>query len=468
MFWLYICIIGSMKITSTNPSRNYEIIGEAEASTEQEVIDAVKKARAAQAAWAALSQAERNTAVESLIVAIDKHGDELAKLMSNEMGKPITQARAQVKDNADQLRAHITLVEKALAPEIVFENDTERHHLTREALGVIACIGPWNFPLLSVAWQAGQALLAGNTVVFKQSEEIVLFSALLSQVIAESDLPDGVFTIILGDGATGELLVQQPVDAILFTGSTRTGQHITELASKTSTPVLTEMGGSAPGIVFEDADVPAIMEMLYAVRFENTGQFCDGLKRLIVHESKLEEVLDELKKVNSKQVVGDALDEATTLGPLVAKRQLDLLQDQLQDALDKGAEVVFGGRQPDGMQGAYFEPTVLKNVSFDMRVWKEEVFGPVLPVVTFKTEEEAVMLANDTIYGLGAYVYTNAKDRYFRVARQIQSGIVGHNNALYFSPVTPFGGYKASGNSRSLGIEGFHEVTQIKIISEEK
>lgn len=457
-----------MKITSTNPSRNYELIGEVEASTEQEVKDAVAKARAAQPKWAALTQAERNAAIESFVKVCDKHASEIAELMSREMGKPISHARSQVKESADLFKAHIDIAEKAFAPEIVYEDDTQRHHLTREPLGVIACITPWNFPFLNLPWQMGQALLAGNAVVFKQSEEVIVFSQLMAQLIAESDIPEGVWAAVYGDGSVGEMLVQQPVDAIMFTGSTRTGQRITELAAKTSTRVLTEMGGSAPGIVFEDADISTIIDTLYMMRFDNTGQYCDGLKRLLVHESKLDEVLEALKKVNATKKVGDALDEKTDFGPLVAKRQLDLLKEQLQDALDKGAKIVFGGKEPANLKGAYFEPTLLTNISFAMRVWQEEVFGPMLSVVTFATEEEAVKLANDTIYGLGAFVFTADKERYMRVAKQLQTGIVAHNNALYFSTVTPFGGYKASGNSRSLGIEGFHEVTQIKIISEEK
>lgn len=457
-----------MKIISTNPSRNFEVVGEVETTTEQGVHDAVAKARAAQPKWAALTQAERNAAVGSFIEVCNKHAEEIAELMAREMGKPIAQARAQVKDNPGFFHTQMETIEQVLAPEIVYEDATQRHHSVREPLGVVACITPWNFPFLNIPWQAGQALLAGNTVVFKQSEEIIVFAELMGKLITESKIPEGVFNVVLGDGKVGEILVQEPVDAILFTGSTRTGQRITELAAKRSTRVLTEMGGSAPGIVFEDADVPAIIETLYMARFENTGQFCDGLKRLIVHESKLDEVLEQLKKVNASKKVGDALDEKTDLGPLVAKRQLDVLKEQMKDAVDKGAKVEFGGKEPEGLQGAYYEPTALTNISFDMRVWKEEVFGPVLPVVTFKTEEEAIKLANDTIYGLGAYVYTQDKDRYFRVAKQIQSGIVAHNNALYFSNVTPFGGYKASGNSRTLGAEGFHEVTQVKIISEEK
>jgi acyl-CoA reductase-like NAD-dependent aldehyde dehydrogenase len=457
-----------MKIISTNPSRNYEVIGEVEASTEQEVKEAVAEARAAQPEWAALSQAERNAAIESFVKICNNHAEEIAELMSREMGKPINQARSQVKENPDFFQAQMDMAEKVLAPEIVYEDETQRHYLTREPLGVIACITPWNFPFLNLPWQMGQALLAGNTVVFKQSEEVIVFSQLMAKLIAESDMPEGVWTAVFGDGAVGEMLVQQPVDAIMFTGSTRTGQRITELAAKTSTRVLTEMGGSAPGIVFEDADVPAIIDTLYIMRYDNTGQYCDGLKRLLVHETKLDEVLEALKKVNAGKRVGDALDEITDLGPLVAKRQVDLLKGQLQDAFGKGAKVVFGGKEPAGLQGAYFEPTLLTDISFDMRVWKEEVFGPVLPLVTFKTEDEAIKLANDTIYGLGAFVFTKDNERYMRVARQLQTGIVAHNNALYFSTITPFGGYKASGNSRSLGVEGFHEVTQIKVISEEK
>ena len=457
-----------MQIVSTNPSRNYEVLGKVNVTTEKEIQNAFKKACKAQPTWAALTQEERNKAIESFISVCKKNAEEIATTMSKDMGKPITQSRAQISDSFDHFRAYMKMAQEALREEIVFEDETQRHHLTREPLGVVVCITPWNFPFLNLPWQAGPALLAGNTVLFKPSEEIVLFAELIKKLLAKSDLPEGVFTIIQGAGDVGEQLVQLPVNAILFTGSTRTGQRITELAAKQSTKVITEMGGSAPGIVFEDADVPAIIDTLYGMRFDNTGQYCDGLKRLLVHERKYDEVLAALKKVNQTKKVGDAMDESTDFGPLVAKRQLDLLKEQVQDALDKGAKVLFGGKEPKGLKGAYYEPTVLTNITFAMRVWKEEVFGPVLPVVTFKTEEEAIQLANDTIYGLGAYVFTTDKNRYWRVAKQLQTGMVAHNNALYFSTRTPFGGYKASGNSRSCGIESFHEVTQIKVISEEK
>lgn len=457
-----------MKLVSTNPSRNYEVLGEVEISIKKDIKNAVQRSRNAQPEWASLSQKERNKAVESLVEIFGKHTDEIASTMAKEMGKPIKQARAQVVEACDYFKAYMKLSYTALAHEVVFENQNEKHTLIREPLGVIASIIPWNFPILNIPWQMGQALLAGNTIIYKPSEEIILFAKLIAKIVGESELPQDVFIVLFGDGKVGEQLVQENVDAISFTGSTRTGQRITELAAKNATRVLTEMGGSAPGIVFEDADIPTIIDTLYLMRFDNTGQYCDGLKRLIVHENKMDEVINALKKVNAKKIVGDALNENTDFGPLVAKRQLITLKKQMQDALDKGAKIVFGGKEPENLQGAYYEPTVLTNITFDMLVWKEEVFGPVLPVVPFKTEEEAIRLANDTIYGLGAFVFTTDKKGYLRVARQLQTGIVAHNNALYFSTNSPFSGYKKSGNSRTGGIEGFHEVTQIKIISEEK
>lgn len=456
-----------MKIKSINPS-NYEVVGEVETSSEQEIQEAVEKAREAQPKWAALSQSQRNKAVESFMSVLEKHTDELIEAVSTEMGKPISLSKGDTKESVDYFRAFIGMAEQGLGPVVVFEDNTQKHIQTREPLGVLVVITPWNFPILNIPFQFGQALLAGNTILYKPSEEIIVFAQLIQKLIKESDLPDGVFNVVFGDGKVGEQLVQLTVDGILFTGSSKTGQRITELASKKSTPVMTEMGGSSPGIIFEDADIDKIIDTVYDMRMANSGQYCDALKRLLVHESKLDQVIGALKKVNNTKKVGNAMDRDTDIGPLVAKRQLDLLQEQVKDALDRGAEVVFGGKQPDGLDGAYYEPTLLANINFDMRVWKEEVFGPVLPIVTFKTEEEAIVLANDTQYGLSAFVFTSSKDRFDRVAGKLQAGAIGHNNALYFSPYSPFGGHKQSGNSRVCGVEGFHEVSQIKLISEEK
>lgn len=457
-----------MKIHSTNPARNYELIGSVEAATEHDIMEAVTLARSTQPTWASLSQIERNRAVNSLVSNFKQHDEEIAVLVSKEMGMPITRSRGQVANACTYFEAYMNIAEAALTPEIVFENDTQRHIQTYEPLGVVACITPWNFPLLNVAWQAGQALLAGNTILYKPSEETILFAQLLKTIIADSELPEGVFTVLLGDASVGAYLAQQPLDALIFTGSTKTGKSILRSTAKTSTRVLTEMGGSAPAIVFEDADIPKIIETIYAMRYGNSGQLCDGLKRLIIHKSKLDEVISRLTELNASKIVGNSLVEITDIGPLVSARQLELLMAQVKDALEKGAKVVFGADRPSILQGAYYLPTLLTNITIDMRVWREEVFGPVLPLVTFATEAEAIRLANDTSYGLGGFVFTEDKDRYFRVARKLQSGIIAHNNALFYSPHSPFGGYKESGNSRTNGITGFHEVTQSKLICEEK
>jgi aldehyde dehydrogenase (NAD+) len=456
------------KITSINPA-TYQVIGEAEMASEQDIKDAVSKARAAQPAWTALSLEERCNKIRNFLKACEKRTEDIAQIMTQEMGKPIASSRDSITQTFDEFEDYMQQAKQALAPSVVFENDTEKHIQTFEPRGVIAAIAPWNFPFNNISFQVGQALIAGNTVVYKPSEETALFAQLMAEIITESDLPEGVLSVIVGDGEVGEMLVRQDVDLILFTGSTQTGQKITEIAAERSVPVLTEMGGSAPGVVFEDADTPRIIDMLATTRFDNTGQYCDGLKRAIVHKSKYEEVIKALKGYAANTKVGDPRREDTKLGPLVAKRQLEKLQEQVADAVEKGAEVVVGGKQPAGLEnGAFYEITVLSNIKPNMRVWKEEVFGPVLPIVTFETEEEAVRLANDTEYGLGAYIFTEDIEKYRRVARQIQAGNIAHNNAWYLSPKTPFGGYKKSGNGRSQGTAGFHEVCQIKVIGEEK
>ena len=457
-----------MKIVSTNPGNNYEVVGEVEAATEADLTNAVMSARKAQPGWAALPLDERCEKIRSFLKVCGEHLEDIAQIMSKEMGKPIVSSRDSVTQTFEEFEDYMQQAGQALAPSVVFESENEKHMQTFEPRGVIAAITPWNFPFNNISFQVGQALIAGNTIVIKPSEEIVLFTQLIAELAKKSELPEGVFVPIVGEGKVGEMLVRQDVDMVLFTGSTQTGQRITEIAAERSIPVLTEMGGSAPGVVFEDADVSKIIEMLAGARFDNTGQYCDGLKRAIVHKSKCDEVLNALKKYAANTKVGNQLEEDTKLGPLVAKRQLDKLKDQVADALDKGAKVLVGGKQPEGLQGAYYEVTVLTDVNDSMRVWNEEVFGPVLPVVTFETEEEAVTLANDTEYGLGAYVFTEDKERYLRVAKQIQAGNIAHNTAWYFNPKTPFGGYKKSGNGRSQGTVGFHEVSQIKVISEEK
>jgi len=250
---------------------------------------------------------------------------------------------------------------------------------------------------------------------------------------------------------------------ICFTGNTKTGQYLYKVAAAKMIPILMELGGSAPGIICADADIDGIIEKVFQNRFSNCGQVCHALKRLIVHESKFEKVVEKLTKIAGKQVIGDALDRNTTLGSLVSQKQLKVLNEQFDDAIQKGAKAIFGGKRPEELSGGFFPPTLLTGVSRDMRVWKEEVFGPILPIVSFKSLSEAIELANDTIYGLGAYVYTADKAIFNDISEKLESCMVSHNGLVYLAAFNPFGGIKASGNGRVRGKWGLRELCDVKV-----
>jgi acyl-CoA reductase-like NAD-dependent aldehyde dehydrogenase len=459
-----------MKLISTNPSRNYEIIGEVEASTEQDIKEAVAKAHIAQVAWASLPLDDRCKAVASFVEVAKERAEELAQVIAEETGRPIAGARQDAEKGLACFDAYLATAQQHLAPKITFETDSEIHRVYREPWGVIAAICPWNFPTTNVAWQCGQALLAGNAVVYKNSEENPLFAKLLEEIIAASTLPNGVFSVVYGDGQVGEWLARGDINRLSFTGSFAVGHKLTQIAAEKFISITTELGGSTPYIVFEGVQLTdAIVENIWGRRFLHSGQFCTSVKRLIVHESLFDELVSKLAKVTATKKIGDALDESTDIGPLVAKRQLEKLELQAQDAVAKGAKVVVGGKRPAGLQGAYYEPTILTGITPDMLVWCRETFGPVLPVVSFKTEEEAIRLANDTEYGLSAYMSAKDKQQFERVARQLQAGMIAENQVgNLMAGTNPFGGYKHSGMGRENGELGFHEATQVKLVSEDK
>lgn len=330
-------------------------------------------------------------------------------------------------------------------------------------LGVVAAIVPWNFPMGNFVWQCGQNLIAGNAVVFKTSEETPLAGKRIEEII-NSVLPPGVFTEVYGAAQVGQTLIAQNIDAVCFTGSSSAGIAIAKAVAARLLPTNMELGGSAAGIVFEDVDLEAVANTIYQGRFLNNGQVCDGLKRLIVHETKLDEVIERLRNIFAQKRIGDAMDEATDLGPLAAERQLYLVKGQVQDAVDKGARIVCGGKRPVGLEGAYYEPTIITGVTQKMRVWQEEVFGPVLPILSFKTEAEAVSLANDTKYGLGGYIFTADTAKFERTALALETSMISQNSLSYVRPQNFFGGCKMSGHGREHAEFGFAEVTRTKLV----
>jgi len=458
-----------MKLESTNPSKGYEVIGAVEAISRHDIMSVITTAHLTQPQWAAMSLAERCKAFNSFVEVCKGRLGDIAQISAEETGRPIASLRGLAEGTIDYFNTYIEMAEDSLAPKITFENDKEVHRVYREPRGVIAVIAPWNYPFLNFAFQCAQALIAGNTIVYKHSEESPLYSKLLAELVDQSDLPDGVFNVVYGDGAVGETLARADVDMIAFTGSTKVGKKLAGIAAEKLIPISTELGGSSPCVVFEDTEITDdLVSLVYNLRFINAGQSCDALKRLIVHESKFDELVDRLAKIAPTKKIGDAQDESTDMGPLVAERQLLRAEEQVQDAVAKGANVVIGGKRPEGLEGAYYEPTILTNVTKDMRVWHEETFAPILPVVSFETEEEAIELANDTEYGLSAFVMTSNKERYERVARQLEAGMIAHNDVMFWSPRNPFGGYKQSGLGRTHGEWGFDEVTQVKVVSEKK
>ncbi len=445
------------------------MIGEVEVSSEKEIQEKVEAAQNAKQEWKALGVAKRVELLREVHRMFEENKEALAQLVTKEMGMPISQSRVNDVDSGlYYFKWYLDNAEKYLAPEVTYEDEKAIHTVYHEPYGVAGVIVPWNFPFSNFIWGVGQNLLAGNTVVFKHSEECPLFGKAIEEVTAKSPLPDGVFNEVYGDGKVGSYLARQNINSISFTGSTAVGKPLYKIAAEKLIHVCLELGGSAPGIIFEDAELEGAVDGLYFSRFGNCGQACDALKRLIVHESRFDEVVNRFKEYLEARKVGDPQDESTEVGPLVAKRQLRLLAAQVRDAIRKGAGVATGGKAPKGLKGAYFLPTLLTAVTPNMRVWQEEVFGPVLPVVSFKTEEEAIQLANDTKYGLGSYIFTKDKDRAARVAGMLEAGMVSVNNVTYLQPSSPFGGYKQSGIGREHGKFGFSDVSQVKVVATEK
>lgn len=453
-----------MKIKSINPS-NYEIIGEVEVSSENEIKTAVKNAQKAKQDWKELGVKGRAIELRKLYKVFESNQEEYAKLGSQEMGMPITDSRYDLEDGLRYFKWYLDKANKYLSPEKTINTKEYSNTVYYEPYGVAAVIVPWNFPFSNVIWQVIPNLIAGNVVVFKNSEESILCGKKIDEYFTQAKLPKGVFQQVFGDGKVGDTLVNQNINLISFTGSTKTGQRLYQLAAKKMIKAVLELGGSAPGIVFEDADIDIVIESIDFNRYGNCGQICDGLKRLIVHESVADNLLSKLKKVVESKTVGDAADESTQIGPLVAKRQLALLEVQVKDALNKGAKIVAGGKRPPDLKGAFYQPTILTNIKSNMRVWQEEVFGPVLPVMTFTSTHQAIELANDTDYGLGGYIFTQDKKRAQTAARDLETGMVSINGSSYLNPESPFGGYKCSGIGREHGKYGLHDLTQIKVVA---
>lgn len=427
-----------------------------------EINHKVKNARTALKSWKSLDIAERCSLARKLGRVMRKNKDEYSRTITEEMGKPIRQAIAEVEKCAWLCDYYSETAESFLRDELI-PTEFRKSFVSFEPLGVIAGIMPWNFPFWQAMRFAVPALSAGNVEILKHSS-VCLGSALkLEDAFLEAGFPESVFQCVIGNSTVGEALIKSDIDAVSVTGSIDTGKRVAELASQNLKKFVLELGGSDPFIVLEDADLNQTAYMAAQSRLLNTGQSCIAAKRFIVVKDVADKFVKLFVENTEAEVVGDPMDSKTTVGPLVRESQRQALSIQVEDARNKGANILTGGNPIDG-EGYFFEPTVLGDVKHEMKVVREEVFGPAAPVIVVEGEEEAIVEANNSEFGLGASIWTNNLERGTRLGRQIQSGIVSINEMVKSDPRLPFGGTKSSGIGRELSEFGIREFVNIKSI----
>ena len=455
-----------MKIQSYNPANN-KLLGEIEETSLDEIKNIYKKSKEASTAWGHLTLQERISYIQKLHNIIKDKKQEFAELITNEMGMPISESLYDIDSGLEYIEWYMNNAQNVIGERVTYEDENELDKIIFEPKGVVAVIIAWNFPFSSFVWQAVTNLIVGNTVIIKHSELVPLCSKFIYDMVS-SVLPKNVYNVVYGTGEVGKKLVNQDIDLICFTGSTKTGQSLYKIAGEKFIDAVLECGGSAPGIVFDDANIDDIVESMYINKFANSGQICDGQKRLIVHRTKTDEVCDKFKKCIEKKHIGNPLDENTEIGPIVSVQQLEKLEEQVKDAIEKGAKLICGGKRLENNNGNFYLPTVLTNVTKNMRVYTEEVFGPVIPIIEFDTIEQAIDIANDTQYGLGGYVYTTDRKKFDKVVKELKTGMIAWNNLYYLRPCNPFGGYKKSGLGRNNSEIGLQELCNIKVVTYEK
>ena len=424
-----------------------------------DVDAAVERARAAYPAWRALSPSDRAALLRAVSDAVREHREDLAQIEARNAGKPIGDARGKMDMVAQVFGYYAGAPERLLGDSIPVSGG--QAWTVREPLGVVGLIVPWNFPLTIAAWKLGPALAAGNTVVLKPAELTPLSAVRFAEIAREAGLPEGVLNVVVGPGATcGQRLVAHPdVAKIAFTGSTEVGRAIAAGAAQTIKRVTLELGGKSPNIVFADADLAAAAAAAPGAVFGNAGQDCCARSRILVQRPALDVFMSALEGAVSALRVGDPLDASTEMGPLISASH----RSAVASFVDEGAPVAFRGTAPDG-PGFWFAPTVLCPVDPGARAAREEIFGPVAVVIPFDDEEEAIRLANDTIYGLSGSIWSRDGGRALRVARALDAGVLSINSNTSVRVSTPFGGFEQSGYGRELGPHALDAYTEVKSI----
>jgi acyl-CoA reductase-like NAD-dependent aldehyde dehydrogenase len=442
-------------------SATEEVIGEIPAGDASDVDRAVRAARSAFPGWSAASPAARSALLQKVQAGLVARGDEIAQTVASEVGMPIGLSK--------MIQAGLPALTFGAAAQFALEYRLEEtignSLVVKEPVGVVGAITPWNYPLHQVAAKVAPALAAGCTVVLKPSEVAPLSAFILAEILHDAGAPPGIFNLVTGDGPTvGEAIVDHAlVDMVSFTGSTRAGKRVSELASRTLKRVALELGGKSANVILDDADLAKAVRGGVQNCYLNSGQTCSAWTRMLVPRAKHDEAARLAKQAAETFTLGNPLDPATRLGPLVSSRQQDRVRGYIRKGLEEGATLVTGGpEQPEGLPKGYFvKPTVFANVRTTMTIAQEEIFGPVLCIMPYDDEEDAIRLANDTIYGLAGGVWSADAEHAKRVARRLRTGQVDINGGN-FNPMAPFGGFKQSGRGRELGRFGFEEFLEVK------
>jgi succinate-semialdehyde dehydrogenase/glutarate-semialdehyde dehydrogenase len=450
------------RIEVTNPASG-AVIGSISALGQKETAEAIEAAEKAQKAWAATPAKQRGQILRRWFELIMQHQDDLGRIMTAEQGKPLAEAKGEVTYGASFVEFFAEEARRIYGETVPSPWPHGRIVVIRQPVGVVAAITPWNFPNAMITRKAAPALAAGCTFVVKPSEETPFSALALAELAERAGIPAGVFSVVTGHAREigAEMTSNPKVRALSFTGSTAVGKLLMAQCASTVKKVGLELGGNAPFIVFDDADLDAAIQGAMASKYRNAGQTCVCANRLLIQEGIYDAFANKLAEAVKKLSVGDGFGEGVTTGPLINAKAIKKVEEHVADALAKGGKVLAGGKR-HALGGHFFELTIISDVTPDMLIAREETFGPVAPLFRFKTEEEAITMANDTEFGLACYFYTRDIGRVWRVGEALEYGMVGINEGIISTAEAPFGGVKESGIGREGSMHGIDEYVEIK------